>query len=87
MAKETLVKLHKHFTFLSKGEFSAADFNKEYGEGEDGGFSHMGRLTSDRIQLIVANAKRNLLEMEEKHPFLKESKPEAKTDKSKKKGD
>ena len=83
MTEATLKKFHKHYTFLSKGEFTSADFNKEFGDGENGGFSHMGKLTSDRIKLITADAKRNLLEMEEKHPFLKD-KP---IEKSKKKGD
>ena len=72
MTKETLKKLYKHFSFLSKGEFKAEDFNKEFGDGEDGGFMHMGKLTPDRRLLIISDAKQNLKELIKKHPEVEE---------------
>lgn len=80
MTEYTLKKLHKHFTFLTKGNFSATDFNKEFGDGEDSGFAHMGKLTPDRVKLIISDAEANLKDLEKKYPFLKEQ-----TIKSKKK--
>ena len=77
MTKENLKKLYKHFSFLTKGEFTAQDFDKEFGSGEDGGFMHMGRLTSDRRKLIISDAKRNLKDLLKKYPEL-EAKPETK---------
>lgn len=72
MAKSSLIKLHKQFTFLSKGEFSREDFSKEFGDGDDAGWDHVGKLPGDRIKLIISDAKRNLAKLEKKHPFLKE---------------
>ena len=72
MTKENLKKLYKHFSFLAKGEFTAQDFDKEFGSGEDGGFMHMGRLTSDRRKLIISDAKKNLKELLKKYPELEE---------------
>ena len=82
MTKETIQKLYKHFSFLTKGQFTAQDFNKEFGDGEDGGFMHMGKLTSDRIALIISNAKDNLKELVKKFPELENK--EVKETKSKK---
>ena len=76
MTLENLKKLYKHFSFLSKGNFTPQDFNKEFGDGEDGGFMHMGKLTSDRKQLIIANATQNLKNLVKKYPKLEEEEVE-----------
>jgi len=70
MTKETIQKLYDHFFFLSKGKFRASDFNKDDGDKEKGRMI-VGHLPSDRVTLIVSDAKRNLLEMEKKYSFLK----------------
>jgi len=72
MTLENLKKLYKHYSFLSKGNFTAEDFYKEFGDGEDAGFSHVGKLPSDRRKLIIADAQRNLKELLKKYPELKE---------------
>lgn len=76
MSKETLIKLHKHFSFLVNGKFDQQDFKQKFdGKNEDdGGYINMGRITRDKRALIISDAKRNLLEMEEKYPSLKEVK-------------
>lgn len=68
MTKANLEKLYKHYSFLVKGEFTAQDFNKEFGDSE--GFMHMGKLTPDRRELIISNAKSNLKELLKKYPEL-----------------
>ena len=86
MTKENLIKMHKHFSKLSKGDFTRRDFDTETessctieGEEQDGGRMNMGRLTPERIALIKSTALTNMLEMEEKYPYLKpEPKPEPK---------
>ena len=78
MTLENLKKQYKHFLFLTKGNFTAQDFNKEFpGEKDNGGFSHMGKLTPDRKELIISDAKRNLSKLIKKHPEVieKEEKP------------
>ena len=82
MTLANLKKQYKHLNFLIKGEFTAQDFNKEFGDGEDGGFMHMGKLTTDRINLIISDAKKNLSELLKKYPEL-EVKEEVKEAKSK----
>lgn len=86
MTLDNLKKLYKHYSFLIKGKFEPEDFNKEFGSGEDGGFMHMGKLTSDRRKLIISDAKENLKNLVKKYPDLKvkeEVKEEPKEDKSK----
>jgi len=73
MTKDNLVKLHKHFLFLSKGKFTAQDFSQE-GIEEDDGRTIVGKLPAARVALIVSDAKRHLEELERKHPFLKDLK-------------
>ena len=77
MTLENLKKKYKHLSFLIKGEFLAEDFNKEFGDGEDGGFNHMGKITADRRNLIISDAKKNLKSLLKKYPELevKETKP------------
>ena len=72
MTLENLKKKYKHLCFLIKGEFTAQDFNKEFGDGEDGGFMHMGKLTPDRRNLIISDAKSNLKDLLKKFPKLEE---------------
>jgi hypothetical protein len=71
MTKDNLVKLHKHYSFLSKGKFSSADFSVE-GINEDAGRTMVGKLTPHRVALIVSDALINLKDLETKYPFLKE---------------
>ncbi len=70
MTLENLKKKYKHLNFLIKGDFTAQDFNKEFGDGEDGGFMHMGKLTTDRRLLIISDAKKNLKDLLKKFPEL-----------------
>ena len=91
MTEKNVLKLYNHLKFLAAGNFTAQDFNKEYGEGEDGGFMHMGKLTSDRRKLIMADAKRAIKRLEEKkittgpnkgelaYPYLMEKKEKKKS--------
>lgn len=72
MTKENLKKLYKHYSFLTKGNFTAQDFDKEF-EGKDSGFAHVGKLTPDRKQLIISDAKRHLMELIDKYPELAET--------------
>lgn len=73
MAKETILKLYKHFLFLANGDFSEEAFRKEFGSE---GFTSMGRMSPERRALIVSDAKRNIKELEAKFPYLLESKKE-----------
>ena len=66
-----LQKKYKHLSFLTKGNFRAQDFDREFGDGEDSGFNHMGKLTADRRNLIISDAKTNLKKLVEKYPELK----------------
>lgn len=84
MTLENLKRIHKHYLFLVKGNFEAQNFNKEYGAGEDGGFSHMGKLTPDRRELIISNAKENLKSLLKKYPSLEEKEEVKKKSKEKK---
>jgi len=85
MTLRNLKKQYKHLNFLIEGKFTAQDFNKEFGDGEDGGFMHMGKLTQDRRNLIISDAKKNLSELLKKFPELevKEEVKEVKESKSK----
>ena len=65
-----LQKKYKHLSFLAKGEFRAQDFDREFGDGEDGGFNHMGKLTGDRRNLIISDATKNLKSLLKKYPKL-----------------
>lgn len=89
MTLDNLKKKLKHLIFLSKGEFRAQDFDREFGTDklEDSGFSHMGKLTTDRKLLIISDAKRHLKNLLKKYPELevkkkveepKETKPKEK---------
>jgi hypothetical protein len=68
MTKETLIKLHNHFSELVKGKFRESDFSKNYGSG---GRSLMGEMTPQRRELIISDAKIALEDLERKNPFLK----------------
>ena len=89
MTLANLKKKYNHFLFLIKGEFTSADFDKEFGVGEDGGFNRMGKITADRRALIISDATKNLKSLLKKYPSLevKEEQPkeevEVKKNKSK----
>lgn len=81
MAKENIDRLKKHFEWLASGKFHEEDFRKEHSEGP---LISMGKMSPERRQLIISDAKKHLQELELKFPSNKESKEEnEKTKKSK----
>lgn len=78
MTNENLLKMHKHFSKLARGDFKRRDFDTETessctieGQEQDGGMMNMGKLTAQRISLIKSTALVNKLEMEANFPELK----------------
>lgn len=74
MTKETISRLHKHFSNLAEGKFKESDFDfKLQGEG---GSSQMGEMSPIRRELIKSDALKHKQELEQKHPeiFEKEKK-------------
>lgn len=66
--KETILKLHNHFSKLAEGKFTESDFNfKLKGEG---GRVEVGELPPERKELIKSDALRNKLELERRFPEL-----------------
>ena len=72
MTKENLIKLHKHYSFLADGNFTERDFDQEIiaDKPENAGNIIMGKITAQRRQLIISDAKRHLTDIESKYPEL-----------------
>lgn len=83
MAKETIVKLYKHFSELAKGNFNEVSLSRELSlkKGEEGGVLVQGKITPARRDLIISDAKRNIEDLERKFPFLKAKDEKKKTEK------
>ena len=87
MTQENILRLHKHFTILSEGNFNERTFDIELkaDKDEDSGSSHVGKMSAQRITLIRGDAKRHKEDIEKKYPHLFD-KPEVKTKETKSKG-
>lgn len=73
MTKESIERLHKHFTFLADGKFMERDFSVETPAkrpGEESGRMSLGKMSPARRELIITDAKRHKLELEQKFPWL-----------------
>lgn len=72
MTKANLLKLHTHLSFLASGKFNERHFDYEVSaeDPENSGSMRMGKMSSQRVDLIKSDALRHKQAMEEKHPFL-----------------
>jgi len=73
MTKESILRLHKHFSILADGKFIERDFTVETPAkrpGEEPGRMSLGKMSPQRRDLIIADAKRHMAEIEEKFPNL-----------------
>lgn len=69
MTKENVARLHKHFSMLAEGTFNERDFFVETSAkrpGEEAGRMSLGKMSPQRRDLIISDAKRNIAEMETK---------------------
>ena len=87
MTQENILRLHKHYTVLSEGDFNERTFDIELKaeKEEDSGSSHVGKMSGQRITLIRGDAKRHKEDLEKKYPDLFD-KPEIKPKETKSKG-
>lgn len=73
MAKQNIERLHKHFSFLAEGTFNERDFFVEYPgkrPGEESGRMSLGKMSPQRRELIISDAKRHKAEIEAKFPWI-----------------
>lgn len=84
MTRENIIKKYKWLCFLASGKFTERDFDAELEakNPDDSGRHIQGKLTPERVALIISDAKRHKENLEKKHPWVIEE-PEKKTDKSK----
>ena len=71
MTKETVKRLHKHYSNLVKGNFEESDFNFKL-KGGEGGSMQMGEMSPERRELIKADAQEHKDQIEKAHPWLVE---------------
>lgn len=81
MGVESILRLHKHFSILAKGDFNERDFTFEVPArrpGEEAGRMSLGKMSPQRRELIVTDAKRHMAEIEKKFPNLFKAEPKTK---------
>lgn len=74
MARSTIEKLHKWFSWLVEGKFTEEDFRKEFpAEHQEGqrGWTAVGEMSAERKQLIISDAKRHKEALEKKTKVIK----------------
>lgn len=67
MTKENLIRLYDHFSFLASGKWNERNFDHDLG---NEGRIAMGKMTPDRVKLIISDALANKIAMEYKYPQL-----------------
>jgi len=73
MTKESILRLHKHFSILAAGNFNERDFTVETPAkrpGEEGGRMSLGKMSPQRRELIISDAKRHMADIERKFPNM-----------------
>lgn len=73
MTKENILKHYKRFCFLASGKFNERDFDQHLKD-ENGEAKHiMGKMSPQRVQLIMSDAQANKETLERKFPWLLET--------------
>ena len=82
MSYEYILEKYKRACNLIEGKFTERDFDSivpAKNKGDEGGHTTMGKMSPQRKELIMSNALRRKLDIEEKFPqVIEDSKPKEK---------